>query len=139
MKLVSFRYLLLVATLISLNVNAEIISFACTGTGFLTGVGSSPENINVTVDTSNGEMWGYQGGLVPGCRSDGVFRSNVHKCSINDAEAFCSCSNQLGASSISLSRITGELRTHTDILEKSSKGKVMSGRYLCKRVAQKTF
>lgn len=139
MKSIATSFLFFFFSALPIGAYAEVINFACAGTGFLTGVGSSPENINITVDTSNGEMWGFQGGLVPGCRSDGVFRSKEHKCTINSVEAHCSCSNELGISSIVFSRATGELKTLTQLQGKGGNSGFRSGAYFCKRVERNLF
>jgi hypothetical protein len=65
------------------------------------------------VDTSIPTIYGFPIRVAAGCLDTHSKNEKPMKCSISDAEVFCSCQNSLWASTLSMSRISASLNIST--------------------------
>ena len=130
MKKLIFTLLFL---LISQICYADKVSFSCSGKNF-----DEFKTFDLSVNTDTGEMWGFPGGIAPGCiRLDKDKDFLKDKFSVNSNSVSTTCQNNIWVSIMTLSRNTGHLNVSTaDIKKKKTEGDFL---YYCQKVTKKVF
>ena len=118
------------AFLASSATSAAIINFSCTGTFVAPGIQPETEVFDLAVNTDTGEIFGFRNPLAPGCIEAKVTFT------IDERSAQTSCKGILGMSSLTLSRLNGQLKVFS--IQKNGVVGV-TGQAKCRVVEKKIF
>jgi hypothetical protein len=118
------------------TVLAEELNFICEGTTEGDDIRTTNDNFSLSIETTNGEMYGMPGFKVPGCME---FEPNRPKISnkLEEREAILNCENEYHITTVRFDRLTAKL---TSIhIKKNKKRTAWYGNYQCKKIGKKIF
>lgn len=121
---------------LSITVFAEELNFICEGTTEGDDIRTTNDNFSLSIETTNGEMYGMPGFKVPGCLE---FAPNLPKIShkLDEREAILNCENEYHITTMRFNRLTAKL---TSIhIKKNKKNTAWYGNYQCKKIGKKIF